>query len=463
MVYLGARSGRRARVRPDVNLNHLAVDEALRRAEVAGEAIRVGLIGAGFMGRGIVRQIEHGVPGMRVVAIANRTLSRAQEAWRRAGHPSVRKVEDPSALDAAVEDGVRAVTRDAGVLNRATAVDVVVEATGALQYGAHVLVDAVDCGKDVVSLNVELDATVGAALQARAKAAGVLLSGADGDQPAVQVNLMRFVRSVGLEPLVAGNVKGMQDHYRTPETQAAFAAQWEQTPHMVTSFADGTKISFEQALVANAADMTVARPGMLGFDFDGHVDDLPERYLAEVSLQELRELGGIVDYVVGAKPPAGVFVFARAVDPSSEVYLRYGKLGDGPLYSFSVPQHLTALEVPISVARVRLARDVVVRPRLAQPRVEVVARAKRDLHVGEELDGVGGFDTFGTCERAELAGRNGLLPIGIAEGARVRRKVRRDSALTFDDVETLQDTLVTRLRREQEDRFGVPGGGARTS
>jgi predicted homoserine dehydrogenase-like protein len=430
----------------------ILLDEALRQREREGSPIRVGMVGAGFMARGIAHQLRTALPGMRLVAIANRTVDKAASALERAGHVEVRRVQDARSLAAAIAAGVPAVTSDHRLLSESPDVDVLIEATGALEFGAHVVTHAIDHRKDVVSMNVELDATVGAILQRRALGAGVLLTGADGDQPAVQLNLVRTVRGLGLTPLVCGNIKGLQDHYRTPETQKGFAAQWGQTPEMVTSFADGTKISFEQALVANALGMSIARPGMLGPDYRGHVDDLRDYFLREVGLERLRELGGIVDYVVGAAPNPGVFVLAATDAPEREIYLRYGKLGDGPLYSFYVPYHLTALEVHLSVARVALYRDHVVTSRALAPQVDVVAHAKRDLRAGETLDGVGGFMTYGACERSDVVSRERLLPIGIAEGGVLRRDVARDAVLTRDEVD-LPDRLVVRLRDEQDRLF----------
>lgn len=432
----------------------ILIDEALRRRAAEGNPVRVGVVGAGFMARGLARQLRHALPGLRLVGIANRTPEKAHDVLRRAGHLDVHDVDEPHRLDRIVAAGGTGVTTDPEVLCAATSVDVLIEATGAVEFGARVLTSAIDHRKDVVSMNAELDATIGPILQARAREAGVIVTGADGDQPAVQVNLARFVRSLGLTPLVYGNVKGLQDRYRTPATQAGYAAQWGQTPEMVTSFADGTKISMEQALVANALDATVACRAMLGPVHHGHVDDLRATFLAALGLERLRDLGGIVDYVVGAEPSPGVFVLAANDDPEREVFLRYGKLGDGPLYSFYVPYHLTALEVPLSVARVALFRDHVVSSLPRPPRVEVVACAKRDLKAGELLDGLGGYLTYGVCERAEVANAESLVPIGIAEGARLLRTVPRDRALTLDDLELPHDRLVVALRREQETHLG---------
>jgi predicted homoserine dehydrogenase-like protein len=299
-------------------------------------------------------------------------------------------------------------------------------------------------------MNAELDGTIGPILKAYADKAGVVISGCDGDQPGVQMNLYRFVKSIGLTPLLCGNIKGLHDPYRNPTTQKGFAEKWGQEPSMVTSFADGTKISFEQAIVANATGMQVARRGMLGYNFDGHVDELTKRY----DVEELVRLNGIVDYVVGTKPGPGVFVLATHEDPKQRHYLNLYKLGEGPLYSFYVPYHLCHFEAPLSVARAVLFRDAVLAP-LGAPRVEVITAAKIDLKKGQILDGLGGYMTYGLAENAGIAQRENLLPIGLAEGSRLTRDISKDEVLTRGDVISLQGRLCDRLRAEQDEQFRV--------
>ena len=375
----------------------IIVDRALERREAEGKPIRVGLVGAGFMGRGVANQIINSTRGMRLVAIANRTLAQAERAYREAGVNRLRRVEDAREVDRAIRDGIPAVTTDYRALVEAGQVDAVIEATGAVEFGCHVICDAMSEGKHVVTLSAEVDATVGPILRRLADAAGVVLTGCDGDQPGVQLNLVRFVRGIGLKPLVCGNIKGLQDPYRTPMTQRAFAERWGQDPHMVTSFADGTKISFEQAIVANATGMTVARRGMRGLEHSGHVDELTATY----DVAELERLGGVVDYVVGSRPGPGVFVLASHHDPQQRHYLELYKLGPGPLYSFYTPYHLCHFEVPQTVARAVLFGDSTIAP-IGAATVEVVATAKRDLTAGTVLDGLGGYDTYGPVSYTHL-------------------------------------------------------------
>ena len=302
-------------------------------------------------------------------------------------------------------------------------------------------------------MNAELDGTVGPILKTYADKAGVVYSGSDGDQPGVELNLYRFVKSIGLTPLLCGNIKGLQDRYRTPTTQKAFAEKWGQSPSMVTSFADGTKISFEQAIVANATGMTIAKRGMYGYDFAGHVDEATKLY----DVDELKRLGGIVDYVVGTKPGPGVFVYAAHDDPKQQHYLNLYKLGEGPLYSFYTPYHLCHFEAPLSMARAILFNDPVLAP-LGAPQVDIITLAKTDLKAGQTLDGLGEYMTYGECERADVTAQQNLLPIGLAEGCRLKRDIKKDEAVSYDDVEIPTGLLSHRLRQEQDAHFKLREG-----
>ena len=105
------------------------------------------------------------------------------------------------------------------------------------------------------------------------------------------------------------------------------------------------------------------------------------------------------------------------------------------------------------MARVVDFGDAVMQPR-AGLMVDVVTIAKTDLEAGTVLDGIGGYHAYGTAENADVAAREGLLPMGLSEGARLRRSVRRDEALTRADVELPERRLADRLRAEQDARFG---------
>jgi predicted homoserine dehydrogenase-like protein len=425
----------------------IIIDEHLKAREDAGNPIRVGMIGAGFMGRGLLNQIANSVPGERMVVVYNRHLEKAVEAYRYAGMEPV-KVNTLPALEDAIAHQRPAVTDDWTLVTRASQVDALIDVTGAVEFGAEVVMDAFSHQKHVILMNAELDATIGPILQVYARKAGVILSACDGDQPGVEINLFRYVRGLGLTPRVMGNIKGLQDRYRNPTTQKGFAEKWGQNPTMVTSFADGSKVSFEQAIVANATGMQVPRRGMYGRDHDGHVDELTSMY----DLDMLREMGGIVDYVVGAKPSPGIFCLAEHPDPKQRHYLNLYKLGEGPLYSFYTPWHLCHFEVPNTVARVVLFGDPAGVP-ASGPMVEVCACAKRQLEAGETLDDYGMYMTYGEAVNTSEMRRNRYLPEGLVQGCRLKRSLAQDSVITYDDVDLPPDRLAERLRDEQYAHF----------
>ena len=430
----------------------IIVDEALRWRQREANPIRVAMVGAGFMARGIALQILTSVPGMELVAISNRDLEGAQRAFREAGAEPARVVESVAALDDAVRRGERAVTDDAMLLSDADGIDVLIEVTGTVEFAAHVVLRALETGKHVVLMNAELDGTIGPILRTYADKSGVVITNADGDQPGVIMNLYRFVRGIGVRPVLCGNIKGLHDPYRNPDTQREFALKWKQKPHMVTSFADGSKISFEQAIVANATGMRVAKRGMFGptvppgTPIDQAVDWYPH--------EELLAGPGIVDYVVGAAPNPGVFVLGTHDHPIQQHYLNLYKLGPGPLYCFYTPYHLCHFEVPNTVARAVLFGDAAIAP-LGPPVVDVVATAKVDLKTGQELDGIGFYMTYGQCENSDVVAAEDLLPIGLAEGALLKRDVPKDSVLTYADVDLPEGRLCDRLRAEQAAHFGA--------
>jgi predicted homoserine dehydrogenase-like protein len=425
----------------------IIVDRALQAREASGDPIRVGMIGAGFMGRGLLNQIVNSVSGERAVAVYNRHLDKAIAAYRYAGLDPV-TVESQEQLDHAVAQGRPAVTEDWTLLTRSPQIDALVDVTGAVEFGAQMVMDAFEHGKHVILMNAELDATIGPILQVYARKAGVILSACDGDQPGVEINLFRYVKGLGLIPRVMGNIKGLQDRYRNPTTQQGFAEKWGQNPTMVTSFADGSKVSFEQAIVANATGMRVPKRGMYGRDHDGHVDELTTMY----DLELLRELGGIVDYVVGAKPSPGIYCLAEHPDPKHRHYLNLYKLGEGPLYSFYTPWHLCHFEVPNTVARVVLFGDAAGIP-AGGPMVEVCACAKKDLKAGAVLDDYGMYMTYGEAVNSDDMRRNRYLPEGLVDGCRLKRDVQQDEVLTYDDVELPGGRLADKLRTEQYAHF----------
>ena len=424
----------------------IIVDKALEKRAREGKPVRVGLVGAGYMGRGIALQIITAFPGLRLAAIANRTLSDAERAYREAGVTDIAYPENVVQLEDAIEAGRSAVTSNALLLCEADGLDAIVEATGEIEFGAHVVMKALERRKHVVLMNAELDATLGPILKTYADGNGVILTNTDGDEPGVAMNLYRFVKTIGFKPVLAGNLKGFYDPHRTPETQRKFAEEHHQKPRLITSFVDGTKLSMELTVLANATGFGVGKRGMYG-PRCGHVKDALKLFPKEELLGR-----GLVDYLLGAEPGTGAFVVGYNEHPVRQQYMKYFKMGDGPFYVFYTPFHLPHLELPITVARAVLFEDATVAP-AGGPVCDVVTVAKRDLKSGEVLDGIGGFTCYGLIENSGVFRAENLLPMGLSEGCRLLKDIPMDSPVAYRDVEVPKGRLCDSLRVEQDAQF----------
>ena len=427
----------------------IIADKKLKALENVNAPIRVGVVGAGFFARGIALQFQTAAVGMRLVAVANRTPANALKLCDEVGVKDVVEVESQIVLDAAVQHGKTCVTSNPFLLCKSEEIDIIIEATGNISFGAQVALSAIKHKKHII-VNAELDATVGPILKIYADKAGVIFSDIDGDQPGVIMNLYRLLKGVGITPVLCGNIKGLHDPYRNPQTQREFANKWGQNPSMVTSFADGSKISFEQAVVANATGMKVATRGMYGptVEMGTPIVEAIESYPEEAFSFET----GIVDYVVGAEPGPGIFIVGTCDIPLQQHYMKLYKLGDGPFYCFYRPFHLCHFEVPNTVARAMLFNDATIAPK-SGPQVEVVAVAKRNLKEGQKIDGVGFYMTYGVCENSEVVAREGLLPLGVAEDCVLKRDIDKDDVLSYGDVKLPEGRLIDQLITEQKNYF----------
>lgn len=424
----------------------IIVDEALAKREREGRSIRFGLVGAGYMGRGIALQVLKYGTGIRLAAIANRTIVQAERAYQQAGADTIQRVSKVEELEESVSANQYAVTDDPMLLCRARGIDAIVEVTGTTEFALRVVLSAIENKKHVILMNAELDATLGPILKAYADRAGVVFTDSDGDQPGVIMNLFRWVKAIGCKPVLAGNMKGLQDPYRTPETQKGYAEKFHQKPRLVTSFADGTKISMEMAVVANATGFRTGRRGMYGPRCN-HVKDAIDLFPLNQMLN-----GGLVDYILGAEPAPGVFVLGYNEDPIQQQYMNYYKMGDGPVYCFYTPYHLCHTEVPLTVARAVLFQDAAIAP-IGPPVCEVITVAKHDLRKGELLDGIGGFTCYGVLENSKVCRAENLLPMGLSEGCRLKRNIKKDDAVAFDDIDRPLDRLADKIWAEQSNYF----------
>jgi predicted homoserine dehydrogenase-like protein len=413
---------------------------APQRTERDRTSATVAVVGAGFIGRGLVHRLVRR-QGIAAPLVINRDATRATRAFEAAGVSNERIVisDDPDTLTSALADGRPAIATDANVLPEIRGIELVVEATGAMEFGTRVMLAALEGGRHVVSLNAEVDALLGHHLEAVAGEHGVTYTIADGDQPGVLLRMMDETHSLGLVPAVALNCKRNLNVHQSPEDSRPYAERDGTSVEMTTSFGDGTKMHIENVVTANLSGLVPPPIGTPGVRSD----------LATVA-EDVRQAGvpeGSVHFTLGGDFGGGVLILARSDDPDFDApYLRYGKLGDGPWYPLFRPYHLIHMEVPGTIEQV-LAGGPALGRRTPAPIASCVSMAKRDLRSGEVLDGIGGGGCYGVA--ANLDEAEGLLPIGLSQHAALRRAVAVDQPIGLDDVELDDDAFLVRLLNDQ--------------
>jgi predicted homoserine dehydrogenase-like protein len=406
--------------------------------------LAVGVIGAGYVGRGLVHLLAR-LDGFRPAVVCNRTPERGVAAFTGAGFApgDVTVTNDEAAVLDSVASQRPVVTTNPEVAVGVGDVDVWVEATGTLDHGATAMLALLGAGRTVVSINAEVDATLGWLLHAVAAANGGVYSICDGDQPGVQLRTIDRVSHMAFDIVASINCKRHLDRYQTVAGSAPYAARDNTSIAVTVSAGDGTKMNIEQAVVANLAGLVPECRGMHG------VPTTLEHALTDVLGAISRD--GVVDYTIGGDFGAGVFVIGRpgAGDVDAvRTPLRFFKLGEGPDYLVFSPHTLVHFEMPRSIAEVALDGAPLWSP-AAPPVADVIAIAKCDLAAGERLDGIGGDTCYGQIDTVD--GARGALPIAFAEHARVTRAVRRDDAITLDAVELDSEAPIVALRRRQDE------------
>lgn len=421
--------------------------ELAQRAE-AGRPVRIGVIGSGEMGTDLVTQGML-MPGIAVCAISTRRPHTARDAIRIAygDDAMAREAETPSQVTAAIEAGRIAVTSNEMLVTNPL-VDVVIDATGKPGVAADFDLMAMENGKHVVMMNVEADVTIGCYLKQQADRLGVVYSVGAGDEPSSCMELIEFASALGYRIVSAGKGKNNPlNHDAVPDDYVEEATRRNMNPRMLVEFVDGSKTMVEMAAIANATGLVPDKPGMHGPTADR---DEMVKVLIPKEDGGILSRKGVVDYTVGKGVAPGVFVIVEATHPRIIERMDDLHVGVGPYYSFFRPYHLTSLEVPLTAARIMLTGkpDMVPLPR---PVAEVCAVAKRDLKAGETFDAIGE-----TCYRSwtmtvEEARAQNAVPVGLLEGGKVLKPVRKGALLTSDNAAPDPTTRLFALRRKQDE------------
>ncbi len=430
-----------------INLN-----KKLKKRSEDGMMINVGIIGAGQMGKGLVSQMSL-MNGMRPAILCDHTVDKARSAFMIAGISSddIICVKTPDEAQYALECAKYAVCDDFNIVNKCSGIDAVVDSTGNTDAGALIATGAIENHKHIVMLNVETDVTIGHILKYKAQKEGVVYSASSGDEPGAVRELYDFAEAIGLDILVMGKGKNNKvDIECNPDTVIEEATRRGIAPKMLASFKDGTKTMVELTCMSNST---------------GFLPDIRGAHGAKVNTENvcdvlrLKSEGGIlngykvVEYTDGLAP--GVFIIVTTNLPQIHHEIQYLKIGKGPNYLLYRPYHLCSLETPITVARAVIYNE----PSLIQldgaPFSETVTIAKKDLHKGETIDGIGGFCVYGTIEKYTTAKQEGFVPIGlINRDTKLVRDVKKGELLTYADIKLDEASPVFRMRRLQEKIIG---------
>ena len=389
--------------------------------------IKVGIIGIGSMGKGLLYQC-HITPGIDCVAVCDINFNRCVDALTLCGL-HYKKVIDQNELEDTIQNGLIGVCEDGTLLAKSENIDVIIEASSSIIPAGQYALTALEQGKHLVLMNSEIDLIFGPLFFQVAKKNGVMFTSCDGDQYGVLKHMIDEIQSWGFELVMAGNIKGFLDRYANPTSIIPEADKRNLDYRMCTAYTDGTKLNIEMALIANACNLQTIIPGMHGpkakhvhealrlFDFDNLWHNKTP----------------LVDYIIGAEPGGGVFVIGHCDNPYQKEMLSYYKMGDGPYYVFYRPYHLCHIEAIAS-----MMKDVSARQPLMQPdfgfKTNVYASAKRDLHEGEVLDGIGGYCCYGLIENCADKVPSPGLPICLADHVTLKRDVAKDHKIFMNDV-----------------------------
>ncbi|KXG09121.1 SAF domain-containing protein [Anoxybacillus rupiensis] len=413
----------------------MSVYQELLARERDGQPIKVGVVGAGQMGFGLISQISR-IPGMEVRGICDVNM----EAAERASSYYQSKVTKKHPV---------LVSSDYRKVIQSDEVEVIVDATGIPEVGANISLEALRSRKHLVLLNVEVDITIGSIMHNWFTSAGLVYTGSAGDEPAATLELYEFAKTMGFEVLVAG--KGKNNPFipnANPDTCKEEALQKRMSAHMLAAFQDGTKTMAEMNLLSNATGLIPDKIGMHGVE--AHLETVADKLNLQENGGVLNQFG-VVEYVKGLAP--GVFVIVKSELEPVDAELRYLKVGKGPHYVLYRPYHLASLETPITIAKAVLHHDTSIHP-LGAPVSETVAVAKRDIQAGEAIDGIGGYSVRGVLETHQEMKKDSHIPIGLISGKIIaKRPIRQGQFLTLDDVELDPSTTVWKLRALQDRLF----------
>lgn len=370
-----------------------------RGANVMQHKTKVGIVGSGFIARGLANLMFKSADFEISHILTRRPVDSIE------GFPPVRFTRSLTEL-----------------VDHA---DIVFECSGDVLHATDAVLAASKAGKKVVTLNAEFHVTAGSWFVRQ----GAYVTDADGDQPGCLARLHEEIVGMGFEPCAYVNIKGFLNHNPERKEMQYWSDQQGIRLEQVVSFTDGTKLQIEQAFVANGLGATIADGGMFG----SRVETLND---LDYLVRESEKFGKpISDFILCKGAPPGELIVAK--NPEAD---RLGKYIVGPLkttegsgYILLRPYHLCHLEALNTLRKVVRGEPMLLN-NSANPTITVGAVAKRKILKDEVIErGAGGFDVRGLAVKIQ-ENRN-VAPICLLNNTRVVRDIEPGQLLQFDDID----------------------------
>ena len=349
------------------------------------------------------------------------------------------------------------------ILNRN--IEIFIEATGNPIAGTLHAYKIIQVKKNIIMVNVEADVLCGKYLSDLAKENNVIYSMAYGDQPSLIIEQIEWARLNGFFVTCAG--KGTKYHpsfeYSTPESvwnnygmTAEQAKKAGMNPKMFNSFVTGDKSSIEMAAVANASGLKCPVNGLtyppvgvydianklIPKDKGGHIDH--EGQVEVISSIDRKKIQIENDL------RWGVYIVIKAQNNYvKNCFKEYGMVTDnsGEYSAIWRPYHYVGLELAQSIYSIALDRKPTGYTKFFN--ADVVSVAKKDLASGEILDGEGGFASRGRLVASKDSIGGNFLPLGLSDGAKTKKSIKKDEFIKIDDVEINWKQEVLKAREYQ--------------
>ena len=349
------------------------------------------------------------------------------------------------------------------ILNRK--IDIYIEATGNPIAGTQHACKVIQAKKDIIMVNVEADVLCGKYLSDLAKENNVIYSMAYGDQPSLILEQIEWARLNGFFVTCAG--KGTKYHpsfeYSTPENvwdnygyTSEQAKKAGMNPKMFNSFVTGDKSSIEMAAVVNASGLKCPENG-LTYPPVG-VCDIANKLIP-------KDKGGYIDHEGQVEVISsidrnkiqiendlrwGVYVVIKAQNNYvKNCFKEYGMVTDksGDYSAIWRPYHYVGLELAQSIYSIALDKKPTGHTKFFN--ADIVSVAKKNLSQGEILDGEGGFASRGKLITSKNSVENNFLPLGLSDGVKVKRSIKKDEFIKINDVEINWNKEVLKAREYQ--------------